>query len=90
MKGWQTHEKLSVMKECYPVQTAKYAVSNDCDSEPIFNWWMSHVLKKHNRIISKVKICQKRFVKTTKKYDIDLPRDAEHAKELNACNGNTL
>ena len=47
-KGWQmcvqwkdgltSWEKLSVMKECYPVQTAEYAVSKDCDSEPAFNW----------------------------------------------------
>ena len=99
-KGWQmcvqwkdgltSCEKISVMKECYPVQTAEYAVSNNVDSEPAFNWWVSHILKKHNRIISKVKLCQKRFVKTTEKYGIDLPRDAEHAKERNRRNSNTL
>ena len=47
------------MKECYPVQAAEYAVNNDVDSKPVFNWWVSHVLKKRDRIISKVKICQK-------------------------------
>ena len=82
-KGWQmcvqwkdgltSREKLSVMKECYPVKTAEYAVSKDCNSKPVFNWWVTHVLKKRDRIISQVKLCQKRFVKTTKKYGIEMP-----------------
>ena len=43
------------------MQTAEYAVNNNVDSKPVFNWWVSQVLKKRNRIISKVKLCQKRF-----------------------------
>ena len=48
-KGWEvcvrwkngstTWEKLSDFKECYPVQTAEYAATNDIDTEPAFNYW---------------------------------------------------
>ena len=64
-KGWEvcvrwnngstTWEKLSDFKECYPVQTAKYAVTNDIDTEPAFNYWVPHTLKKCDSIISFVK-----------------------------------
>ena len=46
-KGWEVcvrwkngstiWDKLSGFKECYPVQTAEYAVTNDIDAEPDFN-----------------------------------------------------
>ena len=78
------------MKECYSVQTAEYAVSKDCDSKPAFSWWVTHVLKKRGRIISEVKLCQKKFVKTTEKCDIELPCNADHAKALGARNDSTL
>ena len=50
-----TWEKLSDLKECYPVETAEYAVLQKLDHEPAFNWWVKHVLRKRDRIISKVK-----------------------------------
>ena len=47
-KGWKlciqwkdgstTWEKLADMKECYPVQTAEYAVAQGIDHEPAFNY----------------------------------------------------
>ena len=37
-----------------------------------------------------MKLRQKRFVKTTEKYGIELPRNADHAKVLDERNGNTL
>jgi len=48
-------EKLSDLKECYPVETAEYAVLQKIDHEPTFNWWVKYVLRKRDRIISKVK-----------------------------------
>ena len=64
-KGWEvcvrwkngstTWEKLSGFKKCYPVQTAKYAATNDIDTEPAFNYWVPHTLKKRYSIISLVK-----------------------------------
>jgi hypothetical protein len=43
------------MEEEYPVQVAKYAVTAKISSEPAFAWWVNWVLKKRNRIFSKVK-----------------------------------
>ena len=88
--GSTSWEKLSVMKDCYPVQTTEYAISNDVDSEPVFNWWVSHILKKRDRIISKVKLCQKKFVKTNEKFGINESQNVEHAYELDKRNDNTL
>ena len=39
--GSTTWEKISDFKECYPVQTAEYDVTNDIDTEPAFNYWIS-------------------------------------------------
>ena len=64
-KGWEvcvrwknrstTWGKLSDFKECYPVQTSKYAATNDIDTEPAFDYWVPHTLKKCDRISSLVK-----------------------------------
>ena len=71
--GSTSWEKISLLKECYSLQTAEYAVNNDVDNKPAFNWWISHVLKKRDRIISRVTLCQKRFLKTKEKFGIDVP-----------------
>ena len=52
--GSTTWENLSDFKECYPVQTAEYAATNDIDTEPTFNYWVSHTLNKRDSIISLV------------------------------------
>ena len=49
--GSTTWEKLSDFKECYPVQTAEYAATNDIDTEHAFNYWVPHTLKKRDSII---------------------------------------
>ena len=64
-KGWKillqwkdgstTWETLKDVKECYPVQLAQYSHQRTISEEPAFAWWVPHVLKKRNRIISKVK-----------------------------------
>ena len=77
-KGWEvcvrwkngstTWEKLSDFKECYPVQTAEYAVTYDIDIEPAFNYWVPHTLNKRDSIISQVKKRQTRYMKKTHKF----------------------
>ena len=64
-KGWEvcvrwkdgstTWENITDFKECYPVQTAKYAVKNDIDTKPAINYWFLHTLKKRDSVISLVK-----------------------------------
>ena len=83
-KGWEvcvrwkngstTWEKLSDFKECYPVQTAKYAETNDIDTEPAFNYWVPHTLKKRDSIISLVKKRQTRYLKKTHKFRIEISK----------------
>jgi hypothetical protein len=64
-KGWecliQWHDgsaawnKMKDVKDSYPVQLAEYAVENALEQEPVFRWWVAHVLKKRELIIKKVK-----------------------------------
>ena len=96
-KGWQLLVEwkdgtsdwlpLADIKESYPVQVAEYAVNNKIASEPAFVWWVSHVLKKRDRIIKKV---QKRYWKRTHKYGIELPHSVEEALAIDARTGTDL
>ena len=82
-KGWEvcvrwknrstTWEKLSDFKECYPVQTAEYAATNDIDTETAFKYWVPHTLKKRDSIISLVKKRQTRYLKKTHNFGIEMP-----------------
>ena len=56
-----------------------YAVANPIAEEPAFNWWVSHVIRKRNRIISKVK---PEYWRTTHKFGIWLPHSIEEALEI--------
>ena len=78
---------LKDLKESYPVQTAEYAVAAKIAMEPAFAWWVPHMLKKRNRIISKVK---SKYWLRTHKFGIRIPKSVEEAKRLDQENGNTL
>jgi len=88
--GSTSWEKLSDFKECYPVQTAEYAVAQGIDHEPAFNWWVRPTLKKRDRIISLVKKRQTRYLKKNEKFGIELPKTVGEALALDKKNGNTL
>lgn len=51
-------EKLSNMKESHPLQIAEYAVAMGIDHEQGINWWILHMLKKHDTIIALEAFCQ--------------------------------
>ena len=76
---------LSEMKASFPVETAMYAVDHQLQSEPAFIWWISHVLKKRNRILSKVKT---KYWERTHKYGIQLPHSIEEARKIDQLNNN--
>jgi hypothetical protein len=59
--------KLSDLKASNPMEVAEYAVANHLVAEPAFKWWVPHVIKRRNRIVSKVK---SRYWKTTHKFGI--------------------
>ena len=46
--SWQT---LKDLKESYPLKVAEYAVTQDIENKPSFNWRVTFVLKKRERII---------------------------------------
>ena len=48
--------KLSKLKESHPVETAEFAKSRGIDNESAFAWWVPHMLKKRNAIISAMKM----------------------------------
>ncbi len=56
-------EKLSNMKESHPLQMAEYAIAMGVDHESSFNWWVLHMLKKHDSIIALEKKCSARYLK---------------------------
>ena len=78
---------LKDIKESYPVQVSEYAVASRISMEPAFAWWVPKVLKKRNRIISKLK---SKYWLRTHKFGIQIPKSVEEAKELDRKNGNTL
>ena len=47
--------KIKDLKECYPVQTAEYTVKAKIEEYPAFALWVTHILKKRDRIIAKTK-----------------------------------
>ena len=49
-----TWRALKDIKEAYPVQLAEYAIASKISMDPAFDCWVTHTLKKKNRIISKV------------------------------------
>ena len=63
--GWQLYcqwkdgssswTNLADLKESHPIEVAEYAKILGIDHEPAFNWWVPHILKKRDRIISLVK-----------------------------------
>ena len=78
---------LKDLKESYPVQVAEYAVANKIAEEPAFNWWIKYVLKKRDRIISKVK---SRYWKKMVKYGIKLPHSVKQALQFDRDSGTTF
>ena len=97
MKGWEllVHWRdgetcwvpLKELKASNPVELAEYAVANRIEDEPAFNWWVSHTLRKQNRIISKVK---SRYWRTTHKFGVKLPKSVEEALEIDRLTGTDL
>ena len=69
------------------MELAKYAVSQNLQSESAFKWWVGYTLKKREAIISKV---NSRFKRKNVKFGIDIPRTYEEALVLDRRNGNNF
>jgi len=85
--GSTSWERLADLKESYPLQVAEYATMHGVDGMPAFAWWVPHVLKKRDRIISAV---NQRYIKRTHKFGIEIPKTVKRAYEIDKENGNTF
>jgi hypothetical protein len=74
--GTTSWETLAALKESNPVETAEYAVANKLVTEPAFNWWVTHVLRKRERIILKMKT---RYQRTEQKFKSVIPKTVREA-----------
>ena len=64
-------------------------MTNEIDPKPAFNYWVTHTLKKRDRIISLVKKLQTRYLTKTHKFEVEMPKTIKEAAELDAKNGYT-
>ena len=78
------------LKESHPLQVAEFAFAAQIADEPAFNWWVSWVLKKRDRIISLVKRRSARYHKCTHKYGIEIPKTVEEAYAIDKATGTTF
>ena len=85
--GSTSWERLADVKESYPVEVAEYAVAHRISDKPAFAWWVPYVLKKRDRIIAAV---NKRYVKRTHKFGIEIPKTVQRAYEIDEETGTTL
>jgi hypothetical protein len=85
--GSTSWERLADLKESNPIEVAEYAVVNRITEEPAFKWWVPNVIKRRNRIISKVK---SRYWKTTHKFGIRLPKTVQEALDIDRTMGTDL
>ena len=68
---WQALKDLKVF---HTVETTEYAVDQETDHDPAFNWWVKAVLKKSLRIIHLAKKRNARYFKKTHKFGIEVPK----------------
>ena len=68
---------LKDMKNSYPVHMAKYAVQRRIAGDPVFVWWIRHVLAKRNRIIGNLK---SKYWVQMHKFGIKIPNSVQEAK----------
>ena len=85
--GSTSWEALKDLKESYPIQTAEYAFEALISEEPAFAWWVHHVMKKREKIISRVK---SKYWTRTHKFGIRVPKTVREALEIDRQEKNNL
>jgi len=95
-KGWKlcmkwkdgstSWQRLLDLKESSPIQVAEYATAQSVAHKPAFAWWIPYTLKKWDRTIALV---NQRYIKTTHKFGIEVPKTFKRALEIDKENGTT-
>ena len=80
-------EKLSSLKESYPVELAEYSVAQGIDHQPAFCWWVPHVLCKRDHIIA---VVNKHYHNRTHKFGFEVLKMVKCALEIDHENRNSL
>ena len=62
-----------------PTRAKEYAVANNIDDDPAFNWWVRDAIKRHDKIISKFKA---KYWLMTHKFGIRIPKTVEEAYQI--------
>jgi hypothetical protein len=78
---------LKELKEINIVDVAQYAVDNQIEYEPAFEWCVRGLFKKKNRLIKTMK---KHHVRRGFKFGIQIPTTWEEAIDLDKENGNNF
>ncbi len=74
-------------KHSYPLKVVEYAYANRIQDEPAFAWWVNHAVKKHERILAKLK---SKYWQRTHKFGIRIPKTVAQALQFDKENGNTF
>ncbi|KAI2506381.1 Reverse transcriptase (RNA-dependent DNA polymerase) [Fragilaria crotonensis] len=77
---------LKDMKQSYPLKVAEFAFANRIHEEPAFAWWVNEVVRKHERILKKLKT---KYWQRTHKFGIRLPKTVAQALQFDKENGDT-
>ena len=85
--GSSTWERMKDVHSEYPVQLADYAQQRGIAHKSAFAWWIPHVNRKRNRIISKTK---SKYWTRIHKFGIRLPHSVKEALQIDKDNKNTL
>ena len=86
--GGQSWVPMKDAKASNPVELAEFAISRKVHKEPAFAWWIPTVMKKKQRIVSKVK--NNRRHRKTMKFGVKIPMNLDEALRFDEMNGNDL
>ena len=79
--------KLKDLKESNPLELAEYGKGNGLMDEPAFVWWAPFMIRKRDRMLKAMKT---RYLRTTQKFGIELPKTVERAYEIDKETGTTF
>ncbi len=64
-------------KYSYPLHIVKHAVAMNMDHQPSFHWWVTHMLKNHNIIITIAKNYSAWYLKQLNNLMMECPEPVE-------------
>ena len=72
------------------IETSEYTIPKNPQYEPAFNWWVPHVIKKRERIITLVKNWSASYLKKRTSLALESPRVWTKNYNIDAQTGNVL